>query len=464
MKFISTRAEPQNPSNPSTGIGVASLSEAIRAGLAPDGGLYVPDAFPQWDGQLNSNGSINTATILEPFFKGDVLESELEEICKSAFNFEILARPVNSEALRSPSDLNPSSNSGSLSVLELFHGPTAAFKDVGARFLAESMVRLNRNGAGKESSTAVASGSTSPHMTVMVATSGDTGGAVAAAFHGKPNTEVIILFPKDMVSARQKQQLTCWGDNITAYEVRGTFDDCQRMVKQAFQDPRFTSRGLTSANSINVGRLLPQMTYYAKAAVDHFQSTGRKPGFIIPSGNLGNAVAAFWAKKCGYPVGKIVMSTNANRAIGDYLESGQRTPHTTIATLANAMDVGNPSNLERAIHLYPMIEEFRSDASAVSVSDDEIRETISNWALRGEIWCPHTATAVRAWEALDATSGARSGPREDWIIVATAHPAKFETIVEPLIGYTVEVPESLAGILKKESVFHVIDADLNQVR
>jgi threonine synthase len=435
MKFISTRAiTTPAPHQQSDSVGV-SLSEAICAGLAADGGLYVPEVFPQWDGQLNSDGTINAATILKPFFKGDALEPELDEICKNAFHFEIPLKPV---------------QGGAVTVLELFHGPTAAFKDVGARFLAECMVRLQ---------------ATQP-MTVMVATSGDTGGAVAAAFHGKPNTSVIILFPKKMVSARQKQQLTCWGDNITAYEVRGTFDDCQRMVKQAFQDSRFTSHGLTSANSINVGRLLPQMTYYAKSAVEHHQKTGRNPGFIIPSGNLGNAVAAFWAKKCGYPIGRIVMSTNANRAIAEYLETGVRTPHTTIATLANAMDVGNPSNLERAIQLYPAIEEFRNDAMAISVSDDEICEVIASWASQGEIWCPHTATAVRAWEIMmsDETSDAHTISSEDWIIVATAHPAKFETIVEPLIGHTVEVPDSLGQILQKKSVYHEIDADLKQVR
>jgi len=165
-------------------------------------------------------------------------------------------------------------------------------------------------------------------------------------------------------------------------------------------------------------------------------------------------------------VGRIVMSTNANRAIGDYLESGARSHHATIGTLANAMDVGNPSNLERAILLYPVIEEFREDALAISVSDDEIRETISTWASRDEIWCPHTATAVRAWEKIvrDETLCARSESSEDWIIVATAHPAKFETIVEPLIGHTVDVPESLGQILQKKSVYFEIDPDLKQVK
>lgn len=438
LKFISTRG--QSPA--------VTVSQAVQAGLATDGGLYVPEFFPRWDGI-----SSDPASVLAPFFKNDPLESQLKSICENAFNFPIPVRK-----------LKPG-----LSVLELFHGPTAAFKDVGARFLAECQSRMS-----------------SSDRLVMVATSGDTGGAVAAAFFNRPQVKVIILFPKGMVSARQKKQLTCWGGNITAYEVRGTFDDCQRMVKEAFKNARFTSQGLTSANSINVGRLLPQMTYYAKASVDHFQASGEKPGFIIPSGNLGNAVAALWAKKCGYPIGRIVMSTNANRAIEDYLETGKRAPHVTIATLANAMDVGNPSNLERAIHLYPNLQDFNRDVRALSVSDSEISATISKWATIGEIWCPHTATAVKAWEQMqlkneayqvdgvgsesdfNSGSGAEtSGARSDsphWIIAATAHPAKFETIVEPLIGKPVAVPESLSSLLSMPSQCTEIDANLDLVR
>jgi len=293
------------------------ISQAIEAGLAPDGGLYVPEVFPQWNGR-----DTDPSAILKPFFADDALEPHLAEICSNAFNFPIPVKFIHSDGAKyaSASHHQSTEHFPHFSVLELFHGPTAAFKDVGARFLAECQSHLSQT-----------------ERTVMVATSGDTGGAVAAAFFNRPNVKVIILFPKGMVSARQKQQLTCWGGNITAYEVRGTFDDCQRMVKEAFQNARFTARGLTSANSINVGRLLPQMTYYSKASVEHFQTTGEKPGFIIPSGNLGNAVAALWAKKSGYPIARIMMSTNANRAIEDYLETGKRVPHGTIATLANAM-------------------------------------------------------------------------------------------------------------------------------
>jgi threonine synthase len=433
MKFISTRGK-------STAV---HASEAILAGLAPDGGLYVPETFPRWDGK-----STDAATILAPFFESDAIAGDLPEICANAFNFEIPVKSVNA------------TDGSSFSVLELFHGPTAAFKDVGARFLAECMIRLKLGKAKTDQA--------APLMTVMVATSGDTGGAVAAAFYNKPNTRVIILFPKGMVSARQMKQLTCWGGNVDAYAVLGTFDDCQRMVKEAFQDSRFYSRGLTSANSINIGRLLPQMTYYAKASVDYSRSTGRHPNFIIPSGNMGNAVAAFWAKKMGFPIGRIVLSTNANRAIGDYLHHGVHTHHSTIATLANAMDVGNPSNLERAINLYPVIDEFRKDAESIAVSDSEISATIQKWAKQGEVFCPHTATAVHAWEKIRATqpsAASHTSPPipSDWIIVATAHPAKFETIVEPLVGHTLEVPPTIAAIMDQESIYREIDPTLDQI-
>jgi threonine synthase len=401
MKYISTRG-----SSPAV-----SISQAMDAGLAPDGGLYVPEFFP-----IYSGGDFDLVKTLAPFFEGDPLAAHLKEICANAFNF--------------PTPLNDG-------VLELFHGPTAAFKDVGARFLAESQSRLSQR-----------------KRTVLVATSGDTGGAVAAAYHGRPHFEVIILFPKGMVSARQQQQLTCWGENIRAYAVKGTFDDCQRMAKDAFQDSRFKNAGLTSANSINIGRLLPQMTYYARASVEYQKQHQKIPSFIIPSGNLGNAVAALWAKKMGFPIGQIVMATNANRAVPDYLQSGIITPHETISTLANAMDVGKPSNLERAIHLYPQIQDFRNDVSAISVSDEEIRNTIKKAAKEGKVFCPHTATAVQVRESI---------PSDHWIVVATAHPAKFETIVEPLIGKKVEVPAVLTALLNKKSIYTEIGTNLSEV-
>lgn len=413
MKFLSTRAH--SPA--------VSISQAIEAGLAPDGGLYVPEFFPKYKG-----GDFDIVQTLAPFFEGDPLAPHLPEICKNAFNFPIPLREA----------------SKGTAVLELFHGPTAAFKDVGARFLAECQARL---AAGKR--------------TVLVATSGDTGGAVAAAYHGRPNFEVIILFPKGMVSARQQQQLTCWGDNIRAFAVNGTFDDCQRMAKEAFANTMAFAQQisdqptlLTSANSINIGRLLPQMTYYARASIEYKKKYGANPNFIIPSGNLGNAMAALWAKKMDFPIGQIIMATNANKALPDYLETGVKKSHQTISTLANAMDVGNPSNLERAIHLYPKLEDFRKDVDAISVSDDEIKKAIIEGKKSGNIWCPHTAVAAFVRESI---------PGDHWIIVATAHPAKFETIVEPLIGEKITVPPALQNLLTKKSVFKEIPADVKAI-
>jgi threonine synthase len=389
--------------------------------IAPDGGLYVPESFPafeiaDFDG-LESWEEIG-AKILEPFFSGDRLGPQLPEICREAFNFPIPLNYIGNDT----------------AVLELFHGPTAAFKDVGARFLAACVSRL----PGRR--------------TVLVATSGDTGGAVAAAFHEHPEISVVILFPKDKVSLRQQQQLTCWGDSVRAFAVRGDFDDCQRIVKTAFSNREWAEKqGLLSANSINQGRILPQCVYYAAASLWYFRQTGARAGFIIPTGNLGNAVAAFWALKMGLPLRQIILATNANRAIPNYLASGSWKPQQTIATLANAMDVGNPSNMERLLYLYPEVSELRSITQALSVSDDEIGTTIARGSSAWQqTWCPHTATAVHVRESLATPH---------WIVVATAHPAKFDSVVEPLIGKPLTVPSSLIKLLEKPSHFEEIDPE-----
>lgn len=411
MKFRSTRLT----SPPVT------LSEAIQKSIAPDGGLYVPVSFPAFKvedfEELESWREIGER-ILEIFFEDDALGPQLAEICSEAFNFPVPLNYLNDDT----------------AVLELFHGPSAAFKDVGARFLAACVSRL------------------SGRRTVIVATSGDTGGAVAAAFHEHPEIQVIVLFPKNKISPRQQQQLTCWGESVRAFAVRGDFDDCQRIVKSAFANRAWAdAQGLLSANSINLGRLLPQTVYYAAAGLWYLRERGRVPGFIIPTGNLGNAVAAFWARRMGLPVREIVLATNANDAIPVYFSSGSWTPHPTVATLANAMDVGNPGNMERLLDLHAEVGELRKIAQSFSVSDQEITDTIAgDYRSRQLIWCPHTATAVHARERL-------SSPH--WIIVATAHPAKFDSIVEPLIDRAVNVPQSLARLLNAPSHFTEIDPE-----
>ena len=407
---------------------------AVLQGLAPDGGLYVPLAWPHLTPQDFDGVSGLPAIagrLLAPFIAGDTLAPMLESIAAEAFTF--------------PAPLVPLEPEGRLSVLELFHGPTAAFKDFGARFLAACFARL-RSHAERP-------------LTILVATSGDTGGAVASAFHERPGVKVAVLFPKGLVSPTQERQLTCWGGNVRALAVRGTFDDCQRLVKEAFRDEALGKRTrLSSANSINLGRLLPQAVYYAAASLAVFKAHGERASFIVPSGNLGNALACLWARKVGLPIGEVVLAHNANRTVPDFLESGQWRPRPSVATLASAMDVGDPSNMERLRALHAGLDELRSAVSAVSVTDDEIRERIrTGYRQFGQIWCPHTATAARAWERLP--EAARRGGR--WVVVATAHPAKFREIVEPLIDRAVPVPETLAKLFARPSRCVEIDVSLS---
>lgn len=419
------------------GAPTVSFGAAVLQGLAPDGGLYVPLSWPHlappdFDGV--SELPAIAGRLLAPFMEGDPLARELA--------------PLAAEALDFPAPLVPLAPDGRLSVLELFHGPTAAFKDFGARFLAGCFGCL-RQGAERP-------------LTILVATSGDTGGAVAAAFHQRPGVEVAVLFPKGLVSPTQERQLTCWGGNVRSLSVRGTFDDCQRLVKEAFRDAALATRTqLSSANSINLGRLLPQMVYYAAASLATWRAHRERASFIVPSGNLGNALACLWARRIGLPIGEVVLAHNANRTVPDFLASGEWRPRPSVATLASAMDVGDPSNMERLRALHAGIEELRAAVSAVSVSDDEIRARIvAGYRQFGQIWCPHTATAAEAWARLPPE--ARRERR--WVLAATAHPAKFREIVEPLIGRTVPVPETLAKLFARPAQCVEIDADGRALR
>jgi threonine synthase len=300
-----------------------------------------------------------------------------------------------------------------------------------------------------------------PTVTILVATSGDTGGAVAAAFHRKPGTRVIVLFPDGRVSPRQQQQLTCWGDNVVSLAVRGEFDDCQRLVKAAFADRSLNAaHNLVSANSINVGRLLPQAAYYAKSSLEHYRKTGEASNFIVPTGNLGNGFACVWAKRMGMPIDRIVFATNENTTVPDFLSSGEYTPRPSKATLASAMDVGDPSNMERLRALCGDVDTIRQTVSAESVSDETIRATIKDeYSRHGIAWCPHTATGLHVYRELPEAE--RQG--KHWVVVATAHAAKFDTIVEPLLGLQIEPPEDLARLLDWPAEYTTIDAELNQV-
>ncbi|KRA44471.1 threonine synthase [Pseudoxanthomonas sp. Root630] len=424
MNFISTRHA----------AAAATLSQAIAAGLAPDGGLYVPDALPTSRDLAPGRDIADTATtLLAPFFAGDALAGELASICREAFDF-----PAPLRALGTPAD----------HVLELFHGPTAAFKDFGARFLAASMARLRRSEAKP--------------LTILVATSGDTGAAVAAAFHRQPGLRVIVLYPDGRVSPRQAHQLGCFGDNITALRVAGSFDDCQALVKRALNDAGLQAQApLSSANSISLGRLLPQMSYYAHAALAHRAATGRVLNLVVPTGNLGNALAAILARALGVPLGRIALATNANRVLPDFFAGAEYAPSASVATLANAMDVGAPSNFERLRWLFDGNDAaLRAAFSATEVGDDAIREVIARrYRDHGEVHCPHTATAVKVLEDLRA-----QGEGGDWAVAATAHPAKFESVVEPLIGRGVEVPPALADLLARPAHATPVPNDYEALR
>ena len=402
-----------------------TASQAILKGLAADGGLFVPSQLPTLSKSVSLDLDYPTFAYetLKPFFEGDELLDELLDICKGAFNFPVELRELKDT-----------------SVLELFHGPTSAFKDFGARFLSFSMEKLLVKKGEK--------------LCILVATSGDTGGAVASAFHKRQNLSVKVLFPKGRVAERQRRQLTCWDDNISSYEVRGSFDDCQRMVKSAFVDPEL--KNLSSANSINLGRLLPQMVYYVYASMLYQKRCGKKPVIIVPSGNVGNCTGAFWAKAIGAPIERIVLAVNANTTIPEYLSSGEYRPRDSVKTLANAMDVGAPSNMERLFNLFDSYEKMKENVTAYSVSDEEIKKTIKDeYAKEGYVLCAHTACAERV--RLDHFNS------EPTIIVSTAHPAKFETVVEPLINKTVEMPPALAKLVNMPSTFTEIGTDYKEL-
>jgi threonine synthase len=420
MEYLSTRGNA-----PSVAIG-----DAIRNGAAPDGGLYLPKVAPVIDEvELRSvEGLANFAPrFLAPFFEGDPLAGELAAICQEAFDFPV---PI----------VTPDPDRPQLRTLELFHGPTGAFKDFGARFLLACFDRL---------------GDPARPLTVLAATSGDTGGAVGCAAEGRRAVQAAILYPRGRVSPFQELQLTCWDAPVRAIEVEGDFDDCQRLVKAAFADRALSDAlRLTSANSINIGRLLPQAAYSAYAAFRVFEETGVAPGLIIPTGNLGHAFSAIYARSLGVPIGPVILATNANRTLFDWHSSGTYTPGPSIATIANAMDVGAPSNFERLIHLAEDQREVRVE----QVDDDAIRSRIrQEYDRSGYVWDPHGATAAETYARM---SEAERGDRI-WIAAATAHPYKFAEVVEPVIGEKIAPPPALAAILGRQAHKETIAAESN---
>ena len=418
MRFVSTRG--QSPA--------VSLSEAIRNGAAPDGGLYLPESQVVADpASLDPALPLPdfAACFLAPFFAGDALEAELPAICTGAFNFPL---PV-------------TTLSDGRRVLELFHGPTGAFKDFGARFLMECLDRL---------------GDPAKPLTVLAATSGDTGGAVGCAAEGRAAVRAVILYPRGRVSPFQEHQLTCWDAPVRAIEVDGDFDDCQRLAKAAFADAGMTGAlNLTSANSISIGRLIPQMAYVAFAATRVFAETGQKPGLVIPTGNLGHGFAALYARAMGAPIGPILLATNENATLDEWARTGTYTPRPSVATIANAMDVGAPSNFERLIALPQSARDVRVEL----VTDDAIKARIVTDQV-AYLWCPHSAAAAEALARLPE----RKRTERPWLISATAHPYKFADVIEPLAGETIEAPPALAAILSRPSRKDCISAELGELK
>ena len=408
------------------------LKEAILRSLPPDNGLYMPDRLPVlgaefWQIWRHLSFQEIGFAVADAFFGEDVPADALREIVEGTITFDT---PLVSLA---PGDF----------ILELFHGPTLAFKDFGARFMARLMAWLTREGGRM--------------LTVLVATSGDTGGAVASAFYEVPGTRVVILYPKGKVSGLQEKQLTALGGNITALEIDGSFDDCQALVKSAFLDRDLSERlNLTSANSINLARLVPQSFYYIHAA--RLLPEGIVPTFVIPSGNFGNLTAGLLAMQLGLPVEQMVAATNRNDVVPSYLRSGTYTPRPSIPTLSNAMDVGAPSNFVRMQALFGgSWDAMKMRITGMHFSDDETRAAIRTVkALYNYEIDPHGAIgwlAAQRWRA--------SYPGTATITLETAHPAKFPDVMDAELGpNSIHVPERLAILAHREKVAIPLTADI----
>jgi threonine synthase len=450
MQYYSTR-DRNNPVN---------FAQAALSGLAPDGGLFVPQEIPHYSrAAFSSMGIMDYPDIafetIKPYVQDEIPDTTLQDIVRSSYTFRA-----------------PLVGVGDRLVLELFHGPTAAFKDFGARFMARAFAYLRR-------------GEDKP-LHILVATSGDTGGAVADGFFGVPGIFVTVLYPQGRITPLQERQIAGLGSNISALAVEGSFDDCQRLVKAALANEDLKKKmALSSANSINISRLIPQAAYYSAAAGRGFtgktdpdgRATPRKVPktqqfhttrcglpitLCVPSGNFGNLTAGLYAMRMGAPIKAFIAATNINKTFPDYLATGDYQTRVSQPTISNAMDVGAPSNFERmAAHF--SLDEMRRIILGVSVSDDETRETIVKvYEETGYFLDPHSAVGWKGVDKLLAQGGASTrllseGPLG---ILSTAHPAKFSETVEPLIG-PAPVPESLARAMERTVKSQTIPAEVS---
>lgn len=425
MKFYSTN----NTENK------ASLSDAIMKSLPEDNGLYMPESIPVLPASFFENIQHYSFSeigfeIAKHFLHPDLSLSEIKNITDDAINFPVQLGELDEQTY----------------ILELFHGPTLAFKDVGARFMSRTMALLNKNQDKK--------------LTILVATSGDTGSAVANGFYDVDGIEVIILYPSGKVSPLQEKQLTTLGKNISALEINGTFDDCQRMVKQSFLDNELNNYyRLSSANSINIARLIPQSFYY----VDAYRQLKDKSipfYFSVPSGNFGNLTAGLIAKKMGLPVSGFIAATNANDTIPNYLKSGNYSAQETVATISNAMDVGNPSNFARMNDFYKSHLAMSEDIMGYKYSDKQTRQMMVDvYQNKKYVLDPHGAVGLLGWKEFSEGKNNVQG-----IVLETAHPTKFIDVVKDTLEFTPELPEALKKIEHAEKVSVLMGNDFSSLK
>ena len=430
-----------------------SFKEATIRGQAPDKGLYFPISVPALPAGLLRN--IDTLSreelafqVIHPYTGDTLPEKELRRIVAETVDFDFPLIPITPASASSGTPLPGTPLPGTDTwSLELFHGPTLAFKDIGARFMSRCLAYFVQDNPKP--------------VTVLVATSGDTGGAVASGFYNVPGANVVILYPSGKVSSVQELQLTTYGNNITALEIEGSFDDCQRMVKEAFADSTLRERlFLTSANSINVARWLPQQFYYF-FAWQQWTDKAHPPVISVPSGNFGNICAGLMAWRSGLPVKHFIAACNANDTVPVYLQTGNYQTRTARPTLSNAMDVGNPSNFVRILEIFDkQLPSLKTTVSSVSISDEETIDAIRElYTLHHYLPDPHGAVgwlALQRWLA--------QHPGDKGLFLETAHPVKFYDTVEPIIGNKIPLPPAVATLLNKQKQSKKMEAKYSDLK